>query len=378
MKILHCPSNVGGNPHNLARAERELGYDSECLTFAQTVFQYSADHVVWQKNDNFITCEYKRWKVIFRVLKSYTVLHYNSGRSLAPHKIRKDFKGLRQILKLAYDMLYGGPFSFLDLKRAHKKGIITAVTYQGGDARQGDYCKKHYPIHFCHEDNLYTPKTDKIKRAQIKTVERYADLIYAVNPDLMNVLPKRAKFIPYANIDPREWSPSPLPETPSAIPHIIHAPSNRSIKGTKYILSAFERLEKEGIPFRYTLVEGMSNQEARKVYETADILIDQLLAGYYGGLAVELMSLAKPVICYMREEDFRHMPRDMVRDMPIINATPDGIYEVLKKHLTTNKHKLRDIGLASRKYVETYHDPIKVAGKLVADYKAVQEQKKRL
>jgi hypothetical protein len=111
------------------------------------------------------------------------------------------------------------------------------------------------------------------------------------------------------------------------------------------------------------------------VYETADILIDQLLAGYYGGLAVELMSLAKPVICYMREEDFKHMPQDMVRDMPVINATPDELYEVLKRCLTTDKHKLRDIGLASRKYVETYHDPIQIAANLISDYKSIQEQK---
>jgi glycosyltransferase involved in cell wall biosynthesis len=374
MKILHCPTTVGGNPQGLAKAERELGHDSQSLTLSQTVFQYPVDQLVWQDKDNLLVREYKRWKVIFHALRSYDVLHFNYGSSLAPRKVRQELTGYRKVLKAVYQAVYGGPLSFLDLKIAKRKGIVTAVTYQGSDARQGEY----YPIHFCHNPGKahYTPEGDKIKRAQIETVDHYADLIYALNPDLLNVLPARAKFIPYASVDPKEWKPKPLPKAPNAVPHIVHAPSNRDIKGTEYVLSAFERLKKEGVPFRYTLVEGMTNQKAREIYETADLLVDQLLIGYYGGLAVELMALAKPVICYIREKDLQHMPQEMVRDMPIINATPNTIYEVLKACLTTDKAELRDIGLSSRNYVETYHDPIKIAAKLVSDYKAIQIQRK--
>ena len=64
----------------------------------------------------------------------------------------------------------------------------------------------------------------------------------------------------------------------------------------------------------------LSNKEARKRYETADILIDQLLAGWYGGLAVELMALGKPVICYIREDDLKYIPKEMRDELPIINA----------------------------------------------------------
>ena len=376
MKILHCPTTVGGNPQGLAKAERSLGHDSESITLSQTVYKYSADHVTFQENDNFITREYKRWKIIFHSLNNYDVIHYNFGSSLAPRKVRGNASGFLKILKSIYNIIYGGVFSNLDLKIAKKKGVITAVTYQGSDARQGEYCKQHYPIHFCHEDdNIYTPQSDKIKQEQIKQFDKYADLIYAVNPDLLNVLPKRTKFIAYASVDPRDWQPKPLPETPNKTPHIVHAPSNQTVKGTKYILSAFDRLKKENIPFRYTLVEGLSNKDAKKIYETADLLIDQLLAGYYGGLSVELMALAKPVICYIRDEDMHHMPPDMVKDMPIINATPDTIYDVLKRYLTTDKDKLRDIGLKSRQYTKNFHDPIKIAKELTDDYQTVRKNK---
>lgn len=377
MKILHCPTTVGGNPQGLARAERELGYDSESLTLAQTVFQFPTDHVIWQEEDNLLVREYKRWKAIYYALKTYDVIHYNAGSSLAPRKIRQELTGYRKILKIIYHAVYGGPFSYLDLKLAKRKKIVTAMTYQGSDARQGEYCIKNYPIHFCHNKKkvYYSSEGDKVKQEQIDTVDHHADLIYAVNPDLLNVLPDRAKFMPYASVDPREWKAKPLPIEPNQVLHIVHAPSNRDIKGTEYVLSAFERLKKEGIPFRYTLVEGMTNREARKVYETADILIDQLLIGYYGALAVELMALAKPVICYMREEDLKYMPSAMVRDMPIIGATPDTVYDVLKACLTIDKEKLRDIGLSSRRYVEAYHDPVKIAQVLIEDYQRVLQKK---
>lgn len=378
MKILHCPTTVGGNPQGLSKSERELGHESESLTLSQTVYQYPTNHVVWSENDNIFTREYKRWKAIRHSLQNYDVIHYNFGTSLAPRKGRGEEKGFLKFIKPIYHALYGGIFSCWDLKRAKKKNIVTAVTYQGSDARQGWYCKKNYKIHFCHNDNdIYTPKGDAVKQEQIKQFDQYVDLIYSVNPDLLNVLPKRTKFTPYASVDPRDWTPKPLPKTPNDIPHIVHAPSNREIKGTKYILEAFKRLKKEGVPFRYTLVEGLPNKEAREVYETADILIDQLLAGYYGSLSVELMALAKPVICYIRDEDMHHMPPDMVKNMPIINATPDSIYDVLKTYLTTDKDKLREIGLNSRRYVGQFHDPIKIATQLTIDYKKVQEQKNK-
>jgi glycosyltransferase involved in cell wall biosynthesis len=378
---MHCPTTVGGNPQGLSKAERALGHHSENWTLEQTVFQYKADRVIWGKGDLFPIREYKRWGAVFRSLREgYDVLHYNFGASLAPAKLRSGgAKGLKKFIKPFYNFLYGGLFFACDLKRAYKKGMVTAVTYQGCDARQGDYCREHYPIHFCHNPSAdpYTPESDAVKRQQIATFDRYADLIYAVNPDLMNVLPARAQFLPYASVDPREWLPRPLPETPPDTPHIVHAPSNRDIKGTRYILEALERLEAEGIPFRYTLVEGLPNEEAREIYEEADLLIDQLLAGFYGGLAVELMALAKPVICYIREEDLVHMPEDMVDALPIINATPDTIYKVLKRYLTTAKGQLRAIGLAGRDYAMRYHDPQKIAAKLLKDYARVQTQKRQ-
>ena len=61
----------------------------------------------------------------------------------------------------------------------------------------------------------------------------------------------------------------------------------------------------------------------------ADVLeVDQLLAGWYGGAAVEAMMMGVPVIAYMREEDLGWVPADMARELPVVSATPDSLVAV--------------------------------------------------
>src|SRR6058998_2007963 len=48
--------------------------------------------------------------------------------------------------------------------------------------------------------------------------------------------------------------------------------------------------------------------------ETADLLVDQLLTGWYGAVAVEMMALGKPVVCYLREDDLKFIDSRMRAD----------------------------------------------------------------
>ena len=93
----------------------------------------------------------------------------------------------------------------------------------------------------------------------------------------------------------------------------MHAPSHRGVKGTERVVEAVEQLRGEGIPLELELVEGRPHAEARKAYERADILVDQLLVGWYGAVAVELMALGRPVVCFMDEEPARrHAPPELL------------------------------------------------------------------
>lgn len=341
LRILHCPSTVGGNPQGLSRAERKIGLDSRSVTLVQNYLAYPVDDILFRGSP--IPNEIRRWIFAVSAMRRYDVMHYNFGSTLLPHH--------------------------LDARLARACRKVICVTYQGDDARQGSYCRSHYPTHFVHEvePNYYSDASDLRRRRSIAFFDRHADRIYALNPDLLGVLPSRAKFLPYAHVDLEEWKPSQHAEAP-AVPHVVHAPSHRRVKGTAHVVAALERLKEEGVEFRFTLVEGMSNADARAVYETADLLVDQLLAGWYGGLSVELMALGRPVVCYLRDEDLHFIPKSMRSELPLISATPSTIYDVLREFLTTRKHELRQRGVASRHYVERWHDPIKIATQLKDDY----------
>ena len=133
----------------------------------------------------------------------------------------------------------------------------------------------------------YPPELDVLKRQQIRLLDRLCHKIYALNPDLLHVLPARAEFLPYSHIALEEWAPvyTQLEDRPL---RIAHAPTNRAVKGTALILDAVAALKESGYCFEFVLVEGLSHQEAKEAYQTVDVFIDQVFAGWYGGAAVEL------------------------------------------------------------------------------------------
>lgn len=378
IRVLHCPHLIGGNPQGLARAERELGLDSYAVAFKQNYLQYQTDEVLFAPHDHLVVQELKRWKFLWRVLRQFDIIHFNFGESLMPMRRRQGIANQSKHKLKVFDWYREGlELQDLPLLKRAGKGIV--VTYQGDDARQGDYSRANFPISIAQEvdENYYSPSSDQHKRWRINRFATYADRIFALNPDLLHVLPAQARFLPYAHIDLREWQPIKNENgDPAKLPVVIHAPSHRGAKGTRFVLDAVGKLQSEGIPFEFVLIEQLSNAEARKLYEKADLLIDQVLAGWYGGLAVELMALGKPVLCYIREGDLSFIPPAMRQELPIINITPDTLYTILKEYLTVRRHELPAIGQRSRQYVEIWHDPLRIAAQLKTEYEAIMANKR--
>jgi glycosyltransferase involved in cell wall biosynthesis len=136
-----------------------------------------------------------------------------------------------------------------------------------------------------------------------------------------------------------------------------------------------ESLRRQGVSFDFQLVEGMSQIEARRCYERADLVVDQLLAGWYGGLAVEAMALGKPVLCYLRDEDLEWIPAGMRSELPLIGATPGSIEEVLRCWILKSREERLRKGEESRRFVERWHDPYRVASGLLEDYAEVLDHR---
>jgi len=96
--------------------------------------------------------------------------------------------------------------------------------------------------------------------------------------------------------------------------------------------------------------------------------VDQLFAGWYGGLAVELMAMGKPVICYLREADLKCLTPEMRAALPIVNSTHLEIYDTLKLFCQMPRVKLKDLGSQHQRFFEHFHDPIVISKDLQQRY----------
>lgn len=371
LRVLHCPWNIAGNPAALAHFERMIGCDSYNVSLRRMPYGFSGDEVLFTPELGPWEEEGRRLQLLRRAVRDFDVVHFNFGQTILQYTMipRLDFHGPR-FGPHNWLILYRYLSWMADLPILRLLNKVIVMTYQGDDARQGDYCRKNYTISPANHVDYYSAESDAWKRRAIRRVARYADRIYALNPDLLRVLPKGARFLPYANVDPAAWIPADT--TANDIPVVVHAPSDRAAKGTNFLLQAVDRLRSEGVRFELVLVENIKRDEARRFYERADLVVDQLLTGWYGGFAVEAMCLGKPVVSYIRREDMTRLPSDLVDELPIIEATPVTITDVLRELLTDRREQLPELGCRARRFAEKWHDPRNIAVEIVRDYRRLR------
>jgi hypothetical protein len=375
LRVLHCPDMVGGLAGTLARAQRELGVESWAVSFEKSKYNYPIDEILSPPGTVPIKRITRRWGLLWRALSRFDVVHFNFGRTISPQRSFEPTSRnpLRNLLKRAYL----GLFELSDLPLLKRLGKAVFVTFQGDDLRTCVFCKEHFGDEFVKglDPGHYSAESDEHKRWRLSRFARHADGIYALNPDLMCLLPETARFQPYGHIDLKDWAFTPKAPSPDG-PLVIHAPTDRGVKGTRYVLEAVDRLRSEGIPFRFQLVEGLTQAEARALYIQADVAIDQLWLGWYGGLAVELMALGRPVVSHIRDDGLKFLPPGMADDLPIIPTNRENLTDVLREWLTTRRGDLPRRGEQSRQFVERWHDPVKIAAGLIADYQAALRHKR--
>ncbi len=377
MKVIQLPTTVGGNPQGISKCLNKLGVNSETWVINQNYFGYPVDKVLTSKGNSLILQELKKLFALRYILQcDVAFFNYGSGlfKPYVPVNTKK-FNGIKKFLVRIYS-LYSGLMAWVEiaLLQIFKRPIL--VQYQGDDARQGDFCRENFAITAAHnvDEFYYTAASDAARRKSIRFYAKKVSKIYALNPDLLHVLPDCAEFLPYSHISLKDWRPmfNQLEDRPL---RIGHAPTHRGFKGTDLILKALEELKSEGFDFELVLVENKSNAEAKEIYKTVDFFVDQIFAGWYGGLALEVMALGKPVIAYIRHDDLKFIPSEMRDELPIIQAEPDTIHSVLKEVLKMPRTQLIKKAYQSRAFVEKWHDPISISKRIKADLEAALDLK---
>jgi glycosyltransferase involved in cell wall biosynthesis len=176
------------------------------------------------------------------------------------------------------------------------------------------------------------------------------------------------RWVPEAHVVPpglRLGLYTPVPPRDNPRPLIVHAPSNREKKGTRYVIEACEQL-----PVDLDLVEGVRHDRAWERYARADIVVDQLNAGWHGVFALEAMALGKPVVARLDEEMVERSAQGFGVRVPIVSATKETLVDALRP-LVESPSLRRELGEAGRAYVEEVHDIDRIADRLLALYAAL-------
>jgi glycosyltransferase involved in cell wall biosynthesis len=308
LRVTHCPVNIAGIPWENVQALRRKGLDARLVVFERGRLHPEADWSLDRRGP--LPARLAQQLAAFARLAPRTdVFHFYFGLTLIPKSLQ-----------------------FPLLRALRKKSVFH---YLGSDIRGKTPAQLAYG-----------------KRADAEIVGSY-DAIRWV-PDAHVVPP---------GLDLRPFTPAPPSDGPR--PLVVHAPSNREKKGTRHVIEACAQL-----PVELDIVEGVPHDVARARYARADIVVDQLNAGWHGVFALEAMALGKPVVTYLKPDVVERSAQGYGIRIPIVPATKESLVDALRP-LVEQPALRREIGAAGRAYVERVHDVDRVADRLVDIYRSL-------
>lgn len=327
LKVFLGPTDYAGLMWGYKKCLNSIGVCAKLIIYNEHRYEYSSD-VNFELKKNKLIRALGKFYHFPKLLYCYNVFHFVGGNSLLP-------RGLD-----------------LPILKLFKKKIV--VTFVGSDIRPKEI----------EEGKQITNKELLSKKKKVKFWEKYADAIQS-DPEYSQLLTRKYYIIP-GGYDFEFWKPfisNKFKNNDEVL--IVHAPSHREKKGTKYVLEAVELLKKQKHKIKFKLIENLPNSELRELLNLSDIVVDQLLVGNHGLLAVEAMALGKPTLCYLNSDFNKRM--EYAKDIPIVNTNPSNIYDNLKLLIDDPKLR-RDIGEKSREYVKEIHGPTKIGNQLLKLY----------
>lgn len=208
--------------------------------------------------------------------------------------------------------------------------------------------------------------TDRLE-AQAKRNAELADEVglpeFVSTPDLLTYRPD-AIWLPVL-VDQELWRPRDE-RTRDGRFVVVHAPSNPKLKGTDVIRRIMGRMQDEGI-IEYREVSGRAPHEVPHAVADADLVIDQINMGLYSTVAVEAMSLGRPVIAEVGSAARERIQEQTGFQVPIVEANADSLDTVVRE-LIGNSRRRRDLMVAGQDYVRGVHSPANVANILTKNF----------
>jgi len=305
VRVTHAPVNTAGIPWTNVRALRARGVDAQLVVFNRYALHPEAD-VDLQRRGGLLRQQATQWRAFARLAPRTDIFHFYFGLTLLPKSVQ--FRLLRAL------------------------GKRSVMHFLGSDIRGKPPEELEWAQH-----------------AGARVVGSY----------------DAARWVPDAHVIPPGIDVHAIDQAPpsdSERPVVLHAPSSRRRKGTEHVVAACQELDVE-----LEIVEGLDHREAFERYRRADLIVDQLNAGWYGVFAIEAMALGKPVVTFLHDEAVRRTEEAFGVQVPIVGATKETLVDALRP-LTESPAERQRVGAASRAYAEEVHGLARMTDRLLALY----------
>jgi glycosyl transferase family 1 len=306
LRVTHAPVNMAGIAYKNVEALKRRGVDARLVVFKPQPFRPTEFDVNLNRPDGFLRAQLTQWRALASLLPKTDVFHFYFGLTLVPRRLQ-----------------------FPILRATRRKAVFHFV---GSDIRGKTPEQLAYA-----------------QQADARVVGSYDAIRWVPDAD---VIPP--------GVDLKRYTPSP--GRGGERPLVVHAPSRKASKGTEFVEAACAQL-----PVDLDVVHGVTHDEAVERYRRADIVVDQLNAGWYGLFAIEAMALGKPVVTFLHDEAVKRTEEAFGVPVPIANATKETLADVLRPLVEDADERRRRAAL-SRAYVEAVHDDEKIADRLLALY----------
>ena len=343
---------------DIASLIKEYSFGFESLGIKVTSAIFKKTHVAQSSNPTHDLSKLPRWiyrGVRPRKLQSWLQDHGNFPKNALFNKILSQTDLFVFIDRSFY-------FDYSDFAEIRKRGkkIISVLT--GDDCRWYGAMKQEFEKHGMQvidypEGYDFSARSMESRLKYLRMCERYSDIIFSLpNQAQMALRPYHAWRLPINLKDFKENT------TQRIVPKIVHAPTSRAFKGTKYIVEAVDRLRTENVGFEFELIEGLTNDEAVSRYLQSDIIVSQVMCPSGGRLALEGLAMGKVVMSKMGFEN--GYDEKFPQPCPIIDVSPQTIYSKMKEVISDYDLRCK-IAAQGRQYIAHYFNTELVVAEMI-------------
>lgn len=371
MKILHI-GNLCNNSYKLAKFQRRLGVDADLLLASSQIG--TGDDPAWE--DPEYKNGYPTW------IKIYGSIGHRNTLGKASNTIAHIKVGRKIIAQKNYDVIHA---QCTEPIFAQFFGCKTLISHcLGSDLRE-----------------IATSNT--ILGFLLRNAYKRSKIIYFNNidhPYYFHQLGLEAEFLPNP-LDLDRIYPKKTTKIFDKFGFTILHPTNldwtyigserSSTKGNDRLIRAFARfvevnpnslliMLKSGVDYKATkalvtdlnisenikFLDRMEKKDLIGMLNSVNLVADQFDVGAFGGVALEAMACAKPVLTYLKEKLARQCYETLP---PIYNCSSE--MEIFEALLRAADENLSRIGEESRAWVENFHDWRRVVERLTESYNRV-------